>query len=283
MAIGGFGEIAERLRRSTVLIHGGGRGGGSGVIWTSEGLLVTNSHVARGPHAHVEMWDGRSFKATLTARDPRRDLAALQISASGLPAGPRADSSQLRPGELVIAIGNPLGFVGALSMGVIHGIGVIRGLGTQSWVQAAVRLAPGNSGGPLADARGRVIGINTMVAGRLALAVPSNAVERFLAAGAEDAWLGVTLYPVHLPRRGAHSFGLLVLEIAPGSPAERASILPGDILLGTEEQSFGSVEDLARVLEGGQARLVRFRFLRGDHVHERRVTVQLGGRTAAAA
>lgn len=283
MAIGGFGEIAEHLRRSTVLIHGGGRGGGSGVIWTSEGLLVTNSHVARGPHAHVELWDGRSFKATLTARDPRRDLAALQISASGLPAAPRADSSQLRPGELVIAIGNPLGFVGALSMGVIHGIGVIRGLGTQSWVQAAVRLARGNSGGPLADAHGRVIGINTMVAGRLALAVPSNAVERFLAAGTEDAWLGVTLYPVHLPRRGAHSFGLLVLEIAPGSPAERASILPGDILLGTEEQSFGSVEDLARVLEGGQARLVRFRFLRGDHVHERRVTVQLGGRTAAAA
>lgn len=283
MAMGGFGEIAERLRRSTVLIHSGGRGGGSGVIWTSEGLLVTNSHVARGPHAHVELWDGRSFKATLTARDPRRDLAALQISASGLPAEPRADSSQVRPGELVIAIGNPLGFVGALSIGVIHGIGVIRGLGTQSWVQAAVRLARGNSGGPLADARGRVIAINTMVAGRLALAVPSNAVERFLAAGAEDAWLGVTLHPIHLPRRGDHSFGLLVLEIAPGSPAERASILPGDILLGTEEQSFGSVEDLARVLEGGQARLVRFRFLRGDYVHERRVTLQLGGRTAAAA
>src|SRR5207245_1011153 len=122
----------------------------------------------------------------------RHDLAALRIGANSLPAASPTDSSHLRPGELAIAIGNPMGFVGALTTGVIHAMGPLRGLGPQTWVQASVRLAPGNSGGPLADARGHVIGINTMVAGRLALAIPSNAVLDFLAAGPRSAWLGVT-------------------------------------------------------------------------------------------
>src|SRR6266849_1843849 len=145
MTIPGFGEIAEQLRRSTVLVH---------------------------------------------SRDPLRDLARLHIHGTNLPAASAADSSQLRPGELAIAIGNPMGFVGALATGVIHAVGPIRGLGPHSWVQAEVRLAPGNSGGPLADARGQIVGINTMVAGRLALAIPSNAVRDFFAAGPRSAWLG---------------------------------------------------------------------------------------------
>src|ERR1700682_3283279 len=118
--------------------------------------------------------DGREFDATVKSRDPRVDLAELRIDAANLPAASAADSSQVRPGEIAIAIGNPLGFVGALTTGVIHGVGPLRRLGSQSWIQADIRLAPGNSGGPLADARGRVIGINTMVAGTLALAIPSN-------------------------------------------------------------------------------------------------------------
>ncbi len=182
MTIAGFGEIAEQLRRSTVLIHSGGRGSGSGVIWSSDGLIVTNAHVVHGPNLRVQLWDGREFDALVAGRDPRRDLAALRIVVDSLPAAAPADSSQLRPGELAIAIGNRMGFVGALTTGVIHAIGPVRGLGPQTWVQASVRLAPGNSGGPLADARGHVIGVNTMVAGRLALAIPSNAVRDFLAA-----------------------------------------------------------------------------------------------------
>jgi serine protease Do len=278
MVVPGFGEITEQLRRSTVLIHAGSRGAGSGVIWSSDGLLVTNAHVVRGSHPIVQLWDGREFEAVTQSRDPRRDLAQLRIDAANLPAGSPADSSRVRPGELVIAIGNPLGFVGALATGVIHGVGPVRGLGAHSWIQADVRLAPGNSGGPLADARGRIVGINTMVAGRLALAIPSNAVRDFLSAGPADGWLGITVHPAFIARpapRGK-AFGLVVLEVEPGSPAALASLLQGDILLGTKEKSFTAVEDLSFALRGTGPRVLRVEFLRGDYARIRRVTMQLG-------
>lgn len=278
MAIPGFGEIAEQLRRSTVLIESGGRGAGSGVIWSSDGTVVTNAHVVRGSRVSVQLWDGREFDAAVRSRDPRRDLAHLQIDAANLPAASAADSSAVRPGELAIAIGNPLGFVGALATGVIHAVGPLRGLGRQRWVQADVRLAPGNSGGPLADARGRVIGLNTMVAGGLALAIPSNSVRDFLSVGPANAWLGVTVHPTLVPRpAGAgKAFGLVILEVEPGGPADQASLLAGDILLGTEEKPFTAVEDLSAALEGGNPRVLRLEFLRGDYAKTRRVAVQLG-------
>lgn len=287
MAITGFGEIAERLRRSTVLITAGpnGRGNGSGVIWSSDGTIITNAHVARGPGLRVQLWDGREFDASVAARDHAHDLARLQLEKSriggaNLPAVAAGDSSKVRPGEIAIAIGNPLGFVGALTTGVVHAVGPLRGLGPQTWVQADIRLAPGNSGGPLADAAGRVIGINTMVAGRLALAIPSNVVADFLLGGSGENWLGVTLYPVQVPRPGRGSnekaFGLVVLEVEPRSPAAQASLLPGDILLGTEQQPFAFIEDLSRALRGTGPRLLRLEFLRGDYARTRRVTIQLG-------
>src|SRR6202163_2388695 len=246
VASAGFGEIAEQLRRLTVLV-GAGRGNGSGIIWSRDGVVVTNAHVARGSQVSVQLWDGREFDASVTSRDAHRDLAALRVKVNDLPAATAADSSQVRAGELAIAIGNPFGFVGALTTGVIHAVGPIRGLGPQAWVQANVRLAPGNSGGPLADAHGRVVGINTMVAGRLALAIPSNAVRDFLSAGPANAWLGVTVHPALVPRSAGagKTFGLVILEVEPGSPADLASLMPGDILLGTEEKSFAAIEDLA--------------------------------------
>jgi len=289
MAIHGFGEIAEQLRRSTVLVSPGGRGNGSGVIWSADGTVITNAHVARASQMRVQLWDGREFDAALVSRDTRRDLAELRISAANLPAVAAADSSQVRPGELAIAIGNPLGFVGALTTGVVHAVGPLRRFGPEQWVQADVRLAPGNSGGPLADARGRVIGINTMVAGRLALAVPSNAVTSFLASDPIDAWLGVTVAPVQVPRPGSRSkvFGLVLLEVEPDGPAANASLLAGDILLGTDEKSFASLDDLSKSLQGSGPRVLRLAFLRGDYERFRRVSVQLGAqripRSAAAA
>ena len=276
MAIAGFGEIAEHLRRSTVLIRPGRRGSGSGVIWSGDGTIVTNAHVAHDSNAHVQLWDGREFVGTVTARDPRRDLVSLRINASDLPAATPANSAQLRPGELAIAIGNPMGFLGALTTGVIHAIGPLRGLGSQIWVQASVRLAPGNSGGPLADAGGRVIGINTMVAGRLALAIPSNVVRHFLAVGPGDTWLGVTVRPVRVPRFGGHTFGLILLEVETGSPAAQASLMAGDILIGTEEKLFRSIEDLSDAIDGAGVRLLCLEFLRGSYSRVRRVTVRLG-------
>jgi serine protease Do len=278
MSIPGFGEIAEQLRRSTVLIQSGGHGAGSGVIWSNDGLVVTNAHVVRGSRVNVQLWDGREFEAAIRSRDPRRDLAQLHIDAANLPAASTADSSEVRAGELAIAIGNPMGFVGALATGVIHAVGPLRGVGSQSWVQADVRLAPGNSGGPLANAHGRIIGINTMVAGRLALAIPSNSVRDFLSAGPVDAWLGVTLHPANIPRSagGGKTFGLVVLEVEPGSPAELASLMAGDILLGADGKTFTAIEDLAKALQGSGPRVLRVEFLRGDYNRIRRVAVQLG-------
>ncbi len=175
--------VAERLRRVTVQVRGG-RGGGAGVLWRSDGprshWIITNAHVVRGSPAGLVLPDGRFLYAEVRAIDTRRDLAALTVQAAGLPAAEISDSGGLRVGELVLAVGNPWGLVGAVAAGIVHAVGPMCAPNGPSWIQADVRLAPGNSGGPLADARGRVIGINSMIAGGLALAIPSNEVERFL-------------------------------------------------------------------------------------------------------
>ena len=277
----GFGEIAERLRRSTVQVFSDRRrGGGSGVVWKPDGLIVTNAHVARQPQAQVELWDGRRFEARVVAYDARRDLAALRIaaqgsagglagSAGGLAAGDCAatpgDSSRLRPGELVIAVGSPLGFSGALSTGVVHSIGALPGMGRQDWVRADVQLAPGNSGGPLADAWGNVVGINTAIVNGLGVAVPSNAVAGFLEGGARPS-LGVTLRPV--------SLGLLILEVDPDGAASAASLRAGDVLV-------GSFDSLSEALDSGRD-VLRLQFFRDDRNRVREAFVRLRAKAVAA-
>ena len=257
-----FGEVAEKLRRSTVQVHTFGRrhgGNGSGVIWSANGLILTNAHVMRGPEAEVELWDGRRFPARITARDPRRDLAALRIDAPSLDPALPGDSRTLRPGELVIAVGSPLGFAGALSTGVVHAIG-------KQWIYADVRLAPGNSGGPLADANGRVVGINTAVVNGLGAAIPSATALDFVRNGARPA-LGVSLRPVHL--------GLQILDLDPGGPAALAGLRAGDVLL-------GRLEDLHAALDAG-GETIRVRFLRDDVRRVRETVVRLAARAEAAA
>ncbi len=246
-----FGIVAENLRRSTVLV----RDGGSGVLWRP-GLIVTNAHVARRDRHVVDLWDGRRLDAAVIKRDPRRDLALLKIQAPDAPAVRAGDSSSLRAGQIVVAIGNPLGFIGALSSGIVHAQ-------DRRWVQADIRLAPGNSGGPLADAEGRVVGINTMIAGRLAFAVPSNAVAAFIESKPR-AMLGVVLRPIQQ--------GLLILEIEKNSPAAHASLLQGDVLVGFE--SPGELQDAIESSE-----VLYLKFLRGD-TRVREVAVRL--RAAAA-
>lgn len=244
-----FVEMAAQLRRATVQVRGHrSPGGGSGVIWRPDGLIITNAHVARGPQAILELADGRKFDAAVTARDERRDLAALKVEATGLPAAAIGDSDGLRVGELVLAVGNPLGLNGALTTGVVHAAPAPDGPRRQAWVRADVRLAPGNSGGPLADARGRVIGVNSMIAGGLALAVPSNAVERFLTGGAARPALGITMQPVRLPLDGRVIFGLLIVETASGSPAETAGLLTGDTIIGIGGALFARPDSLMYAL-----------------------------------
>ncbi|MHB8648102.1 MAG: S1C family serine protease [Thermomicrobiales bacterium] len=244
-----FVVVAEQLRRSTVQVRGRGPGGGSGVIWQPDGLIITNAHVARGPKALIALSDGRTFEATVTARDERRDLAALNVDATGLPAAMIGDSDALRVGALVLAVGNPLGLTGALTTGVVHAAPSPDSPRQHGWVRADVRLAPGNSGGPLADAAGRVIGINSMIAGGLALAVPSNAVARFLRGTAARPALGVTMRPVRLPLDGKIVFGLLIMDMAAGSPAETAGLLTGDVLIGTDGVHFAQPDSLMQALD----------------------------------
>jgi serine protease Do len=279
-----FGEIAERLRRSTVEVRlRGADAGGSGVIATADGQIVTNAHVARGEGATIRLWDGRELPATLLARDTRRDLATLKVESGGLPAATFGDSNALRVGELVMAIGNPLGFIGALTTGVVHALGSLAGFGRQSWVLADVRLAPGNSGGPLADAFGRVIGINTMIVNGLGAAVPGNAVTAFLRRGASGFSLGVTVQPVRLEDR---RFGLLVLKVEPGSAAAAAPLWTGDVLIGVGSRPFRSVDDLHEAMHEAIADaggVVHLQFLRGDRAATREVAIRLAHPVAEAA
>jgi serine protease Do len=234
---------------------------------------MTNAHVARGTQAKVALWDGSTHEASVVNRDARRDLASLKIQASGLPAATPGNSSALRVGELVIAVGNPFGFIGALTTGVVHSLP-----GRQLWVTADVRLAPGNSGGPLADAQGRVIGINTMIAGGLALAVPSNAVGQFLK-GEIGPSLGVTLQPTPLRDGG---FGFLLLKVDPGSAAESASLMIGDLLISAGGQPFASLDDLHGAIESSGETL-DLQFLRGDRRATRSTAVRLRNRRPEAA
>ena len=172
-------DIAQLVTAATVQVRGRGPGGGSGVIWREDGLIVTNAHVARHDQATVVFSDGREFEAEVVARDEERDLALLKVTAHDLPALPVRSSRTLRVGELVIAAGNPMGLVGAVTVGIVH-IVAKKASNNQGWVQADVTLAPGNSGGPLVDSQGQVIGINSMVHDELALAIPSDDVTQFV-------------------------------------------------------------------------------------------------------
>lgn len=273
--------VAAALSRSTVQVQSRRLGGGSGVIWHSDGLIITNAHVVRGSRATVKLADGRVFDAVCTNRDRQRDLAALKINATDLPAATIGDSDALRVGELVLAVGNPLGVVGALTTGIIHAAPKNT---PRQWVQADIRLAPGNSGGPLANAQGIVIGINTVViAGGLALAIPSNTVERFLRLGEERPYLGVTIQPVLIPQRHRRTLGLLILEVSQGSLAESAGLLTGDVLIGVAGQFFKATTDLAQALWQISGDPLQLNFIRGGKQMICEVQMHSDGKPGAAA
>ncbi len=241
----GISAVAERVRRSTVQVEGRGHGGGSGVVWGADGLVVTNAHVLRGGGARVTAPGAPPIRARVTALDRRLDLALLQADSRDLPAATIGDSSALRVGELIFAVGSPYGHAGTVTMGIVHDGD------TRRWIESDLRLAPGNSGGPLADAEGRVIGINTMVVNRLALSIPSAIVERFVARQGKPARrLGVTVRPVAVA-----GFGLLILEMDPRGLAYNAGLHTGDILTGAAGTPFQAPFDLALALESAGSRV----------------------------
>ncbi len=177
--------LAEGTQHSLVQITNGRGGAGAGTIWHPDGLIVTNAHVIAGRHAlNVTLTDGRRFPARVLAEDTDHDLAALAIDAIGLPIIEPGDSKHLRSGQWVIAVGHPWGITGAVSGGIVIGMGSEWPETPPSgsdWVVVSLKVRPGNSGGPLIDTRGRLVGINSMMTGpNVGVAVPAHVVKRFL-------------------------------------------------------------------------------------------------------
>jgi S1-C subfamily serine protease len=260
----------------------GGWGGGSGsaVAFTPDGFLVTNAHVVAGADRGTATFvDGDELGFEVVGRDPLSDLAVVRAAGSDLTAAPFGDAARLRVGQLVVAIGNPLGFAGSVTAGVVSALG--RSLAArdgqasrlvENVIQTDAALNPGNSGGALADIRGRVVGINTAVAGvGLGLAVPVDAATRLIIGAlirdgrVRRAYLGIVGGTRRLPARLADQIGrpagLEVVQLLDGSPAAAAGIRAGDLLVSLDGRPIAGVGDLQRSLVGdlvGRAVVVTF-------------------------
>ena len=258
------------------------RGSGSGFIFTPDGFIMTNSHVVHGANRiEVTLADGRRFQADLVGDDPDTDMAVVRIHASNLAPSPLGDSQTIRVGQVVIAIGNPYGFQCTVTAGVVSALG--RSLRSRSGrlidnvIQTDAALNPGNSGGPLVTSRGDVIGINTAVilpAQGLCFAVAINTATfvagRLIRDGrVRRSYIGVAGQNVTLPRRliRFHNLqaegGMLVASLEAGSPAQRAGLLEGDVVVGYNDYAIGGSDDLQRQLTetqlGARARLTVIR------------------------
>jgi S1-C subfamily serine protease len=249
----------------------GGWGGGSGsaVAFTPDGFLVTNAHVVAGAERGTATFvDGDELGFEVVGRDPLSDLAVVRAAGPELRAAPLGDAARLRVGQLVVAIGNPLGFGGSVTAGVVSALG--RSLAArdgqasrlvENVIQTDAALNPGNSGGALADIRGRVIGINTAVAGvGLGLAVPIDGATRLILAAlmrdgrVRRAYLGIVggtrrLAPALATRIG-RSAGLEVVQLLDGSPAATAGVRAGDLIVSLDGRPIAGVGDLQRSLVG---------------------------------
>ena len=249
----------------------GGRtamGGGSAVVLAPDGYLVTSAHVVEGARGGgASFVDGREVRFRVVGADPLSDLAVLRADAADLAPAQLGDASGLMVGQLVVAIGNPHGFAGSITAGVVSALGrslpVGRRGGPQRLVENVVQtdaaLNPGNSGGALVDGRGRVVGINTAVAGiGLGLAVPINAFSRRIVAAlmrdgrVRRAWLGVAVGPRPLPPRVAGRLGrraaVEVIEVVEGSPAARAGLRAEDLLVELDGVALHDADDLQRLM-----------------------------------
>ncbi len=242
-------------------------GAGSGLIIAPDGYILTNSHVVHGAKKlEVALTNGDSFAATLIGEDPASDLAVIRVNASDLPYGMLGDSDSLRVGQLVIAIGNPLGFQSTVSTGVISALG--RTMRSQSGrlieniIQTDVPLNPGNSGGPLVDSRGKVIGINTAIiaiAQGISFSIPINTakwvVPQLLTQGrVRRSYLGIVGNQRPLDRRLARFHELAsknvveVMSVEPDGPAAQAGLIKGDLVVAINENDIAGVDDLHRFL-----------------------------------
>lgn len=237
----GLTEIFNTVQPSIVQIHTAGRGAGTGVIWSNDGQIITNNHVVAGDDAKVQVFlsDGRTLEAKVLHRNPRLDLALLKAIGDNLKPLIVGNSSTLRIGEWVFAVGHPWGQRWVVTAGIVSSISSVKlaeDLTTQ-YIKSDVGLAPGNSGGPLLNAEGNVVGINAMIfGGDLSVAIPGNAVTTWLTGLTKRAVkLGIAVQTVELPDNirqsltSQRSSGLLIVGIEEGR--QTTELLIGDVLL----------------------------------------------------
>ncbi|MFL5427476.1 MAG: S1C family serine protease [Myxococcales bacterium] len=267
--------IAVRSRR-------GQRGGGSGVVFTPDGYILTNAHVVeRARDLRITLTDGTELAGSLVGSDPATDLAVVRVEGSKLLHAELGTSDTLRVGQLVVAIGNPLGFSSTVSAGVISALGRTMRAGDGRLIdpvlQTDVALNPGNSGGPLVDSRARVVGINTMIilgAQGLSFAVPVDTarwvIGQLMTVGrVRRGFLGVAAQARPLPKRSARKFdltaqtGVEIMQVEPGRPAAKAGLRPGDVLVFLDGKPVKNVDEVHRLLDSSsigrplQARALR--------------------------
>jgi S1-C subfamily serine protease len=278
-------SVAERVVPSVAALRVGRRGrqgAGSGVLVTPDGYLLTSAHVvSAADHGSAGLPDGREYDFDVVGRDTLSDLAVIRIAGSDLPHLPLGDADRLRVGQLVVAVGNPLGLAGSVTAGVVSALGRSLPVGqrlVENVIQTDAALNPGNSGGALVDSQARMVGVNTAVAGvGLGLAVPINATTlRIVGSLMRDgrvrrAYLGVVggrrpLAPRHVEALG-QAAGVGVIEVAPGSPAERAGVRPTDTIVAVDGTPIESAGDLQRLMVSDAiGRALRLSVLRGDRV-----------------
>jgi serine protease Do len=283
-------RMIEGVQRSVVQVRSSGQGVGAGVIWPGDGLVLTNHHVVSGRrrrgNIRVALRDGRTLEADVVKSGLDLDLALLRLEGDhgNLPAAPVGDSDALRVGELVYAIGHPWGSVGAVSAGIVGGVGELRGPGRGSsarYVRSDVALAPGNSGGPLLNARGEVVAINAMIFGLMALSIPSNEAQAWVA-GERRPRLGIRVLPVELPaflRREAGTAGLVIAGVETGGAADMAGLLVGDVLLAIAGKPLGEAGTLLETMAHA-GDVVSLRLMRGGKIMVMEVRLEESGRAA---
>jgi S1-C subfamily serine protease len=287
-------RVAEMLRPAVVNLRTGrGRreGTGSGILFTPDGFLLTNHHVVQGAeHVRVRLGDGQELPGRVVGADPWSDLAVVQASAGGLPHGSLGDSTGLRVGQLVVAIGSPYGFESTVTAGVVSALGrtlrSITGHLVDNVIQTDAALNPGNSGGPLVDSRGRVIGINTAIiqpAQGICFAIPINMAKHVLPQLMQHGrvvrgYLGLHGRTIPIPTTVARRFeltekaGVQVMAVEENGPADQAGIQEEDVIVSLGDEPATTVDDLHKLLMRlpvGIPTVVRL--LRGERRLERMV------------